>query len=244
MCGLGCRCGGCIYLKNRMLEQRLVKPPQSRHGKGRSTVYLCPGGPWGKPDQQLYVKTQEHYNCRPGWRLWQPTPTFACEARALQACHALGMSVPELVSFRSEGDVTELALGDIADAVPLNKFYMIASAGRLHSVMQELGEMVGVMHRAGWVHRALLPGHVLIQPNAQDKVWLIDFEKTRRAFFKRSFESDIERFVRHCHFLKSGYIDSFFSGYGSARPESCQDPVRKPKSLGRSSSKSDTANLI
>jgi len=216
-----------------MFEQQLVKPPQSRHGRGRSTVHLAPGAPWGMPDLQLYVKTQEDYNCRPVWRLWQSTPTFLCETSALKACHALGMNVPNLMSFRHEGDIAELVLEEISDAMPLHIFWVHASGERLNDVMFNVGHMVGLMHRAGWVHRALYPGHILIQPNAQDKASIIDFEKARRVISKRSFVSDLARFWRHCRYLKGSNIYSFFDGYGSVLPENAHDLTKQAFQIRR-----------
>lgn len=219
MSGRRSLCGAFIFCGCPMIEQQLVKLPQSRHGKGRSTVHRTLGDSWGLPNLGLYVKTQENYNCRPAWRLWQRTPTFLCEKRALINCQTLGLNVPKVLSFRTDTDIAELVVEEISDALPLQTFWLNASANRFNKVMEEVGHMVGRLHHAGWTHGALLPGHVLIQPNAQDKVSLIDFEKARRPVSKRKFDSDLGRFWRHSMYINARSVRCFCLAYDAEFPE-------------------------
>jgi len=197
-------------------EDTLVKAPQSRRGKGLSTVRRTSGAPWGMADQAVYVKTQVDYETRPAWRLWRKTPTFACEYRALQACHQLSLNVPEVVSFRTEERGAELVLAEIADAELLPEFIEHASAERAQHVLYELGRMVARLHDAGWVHGALAGAHCLVQPTADDRVWLIDFEKSRHTHRKSRCGADLQRFGRRSPYLSERQLDSFREGYASA----------------------------
>ena len=42
----------------------LVKPAQSRRGKGESVVFKGSGKPWGRDGITVYVKRQSHYHKR------------------------------------------------------------------------------------------------------------------------------------------------------------------------------------
>jgi len=95
----------------------LVKPPQSRRGKGYSVVHRVSGGAWGcDPGEIVYVKTQTGYFCRPAWRAWRLTPTLAREVRCLRACHTLGLAVPEVIAYREFDGAAELVLRSIPGA--------------------------------------------------------------------------------------------------------------------------------
>lgn len=171
---------------------QLVKPPQSRHGKGHSVVYLSSGASWGLENQRVYVKTQIDYYRRPAWRAWRRTPTFMNEYRALTACRKLGLAVPRVVSFRYEGNVAELVVQEVADSVSLDALLSLAHGERRRRVVAHLGYLVGQLHGHGWVHGSLGSPHILVQPQANDRLWLIDLEKARRS--RRLIEIDLARF--------------------------------------------------
>jgi tRNA A-37 threonylcarbamoyl transferase component Bud32 len=195
----------------------LVKPPQTRQSKGLSMVHLTSGRRWGLGDRRVYVKTQIGYCSRPSWRLWRSTPTFACEDHALSACESLGLNTPRVLSFRSLDGVTELVLEEIPDALPLPKFCARFPPGRVERMMTELGSLVGKLHEGGWTHGSIGGAHVIVQTHADDRVWLIDFEKARPAFLERQLLRDLARFFRRSPYLSRPAVDAFFTGYRSAR---------------------------
>ena len=195
----------------------LVKPPQDRHGKGLSMVHHSSGKPWGFGCDGVYVKTQYNYNCRPASRLWRSTPTFACELDALLACEELGLNTPRVLSYRDEDGVTELVLQDISNALTMPYYWAQSCNGRVERVLEKLGRMVGKLHRAGWVHGSIAGGHVLIQPQENDRVWLIDFEKAKHAFSERQMKRDLMRFLRRSPYLRPLEVDCLITGYRSVR---------------------------
>jgi tRNA A-37 threonylcarbamoyl transferase component Bud32 len=191
----------------------LVKPPQSKRGRGLSMVHLANGAAWGKSGQRVYVKTQRDYDCRPAWRGWRLTPTFVCEHRALQACRLLGLPVPEVVSLRMEEGVAELILGEIEEALSLREFFEYASDERFAAVLNRVGYLVGLLHGAGWIHGALGSAHILIQKHKNDGVWLIDLEKARRTRSKRRLQADLDRLWHRQSYLQPHHIEAFMTAY-------------------------------
>ena len=73
-------------------------------------MYLEPGDRWGRPAAQVYAKRQRAYYCRPVWRLFRRTPTLRRELRALRACCALGIPVPDVVAYHESGPEAELVI--------------------------------------------------------------------------------------------------------------------------------------
>jgi len=202
----------------------LVKPPQSRQNKGLSMVHRTSGHRWGLGSRCVYVKTQIGYDSRPSWRLWRSTPTFACEDHALKICEKLGLNTPRVLSFRSLDGVTELVLEEIPDALPLPEFCAQFPASRVERVMTEFGSLVGKLHDAGWTHGSIGGKHVIVQAHADDRVWLIDFEKARPSLLDRQLTRDLERFFRRSPYLRETEVENFFTGYRSAR-------TSRPRSL-------------
>lgn len=192
----------------------LVKPPQSRHGRGISIVHLVPGDAWGMPGRRVYVKTQFDYCCRPAFRGWRRTPTFLCEYRALSACTAMGLAVPAVVAYRQEGKVAEIVVQEIAGAVPLNTVMQQFTGARRSRVLAHFGAMVGTMHNHGWVHGALGSPHILVQPDADDRVWLIDFDKALPS--KRLIPGDLARLWRRTKHLDADDVACFNTAYNKA----------------------------
>ncbi len=180
-------------------------------------VYRTFAEPWGFVDQTVYVKTQHEYNCRPAFRLWRSTPTFEREFHALSAFRILGLNVPNVLAFRRVDGVTELVLQDISEAMDLPSYWKRYPDARVNGVLNELGRMVGVFHRAGWVHGSIGGSHVLIQPGENDRVWLIDLEKARRTRSETRKRKDLERFMRRSPYITRPQLEAFVVGYGSGR---------------------------
>jgi tRNA A-37 threonylcarbamoyl transferase component Bud32 len=172
----------------------LVKPPQSRDGRGISAVYLEPAERWGLEPGQVYVKRQEEYYCRPAWRLFRRTPTLRRELRALTACHRLDIPVPEVVRYDEQGPNAELVIAEIADSQPLGDSLKERAAER-HAILDRVAQTVARLHRAGWYHGALYPTHILVGRAPSLDVTLIDFEKARRSRYRR--REDLDRLLRY-----------------------------------------------
>jgi tRNA A-37 threonylcarbamoyl transferase component Bud32 len=173
---------------------RLVKPPQSRDGHGVSAVYLEPGDRWGRPDVRVYAKRQHAYHCRPVWRLFRRTPTLRRELRALRACRALGIPVPEIIAYRESGPEAELVVAEVRDGRALHAALADHPASR-ERILDLAADVIAHLHRAGWTHGALYPQHVLVGPAPECRVTLIDLEKARRSRLKR--RRDLDRLLRY-----------------------------------------------
>lgn len=202
-------------------RSRLVKAPQTRDGHGVSAVYVEPAGDWDAPGEQVYVKRQRHYYCRPAWRLFRRTPTLRRELRGLDACRKLGIGVPVVVSYRESGPDAELVLEEVRGTRPLAQALEQFDADR-NTILGNLAEVIGRLHRAGWAHGALYSDHVLIGPPPEHAVALIDLEKARRS--RRRRRSDLERLIRHVgDQLSNEELTTFLTRYrralaGSAPP--------------------------
>ena len=193
---------------------RLVKPPQSRDGVGVSAVYLEPGERWGRPATQVYAKRQRAYYCRPVWRLFRRTPTLRRELRALQACRARGIPVPDIVAYHESGPEAELVVEAVRDGRSLIEALAEPGADR-GRILDRSGALVGRLHRAGWVHGALYPQHLLVGPGPDYPVTLIDLEKARRNPLKR--RTDLARLQRYlAPHLRDDEADRLEAAYGAA----------------------------
>lgn len=157
-------------------------------------VFRAPGCLWRAGSREVFVKTQRDYVCHPAYRLWLPTPTLAREVRALRACRAFGLDVPAVVFYREADGVAELVVEAIDGAVNLDDALTLPSADR-ERIIGNCAHSVALMHRNGWVHGALGSEHILVQPCANERVWLIDFEKARRSRLRP--RRDLERLWRH-----------------------------------------------
>lgn len=186
---------------------------QSRRGRGNSSVWLEDAEPWGgAPATRAYVKRQTDYTCRPAWRAWQRTPLLHREYRALMACRDLGLRVPDVLHFECAGHRAVLVLAEVG-AAPLDAAITTDSVAR-SQILDALGEYLGRFHGAGWYHGALYAHHILVGPQPEHPVWLIDFEKARRA--RRRRREDLNRFWRHNRYLgstdKSRLLDAYARG--------------------------------
>ncbi len=193
-------------------ELILVKPPQSHRGKGESAVFKGSGKLWGRNAETVYVKRQRNYLRRAAWRLFLLTPLLRCEKRALVACKRLGISVPNIVSYKEEGNQIELVLSEIKDALPLS--VAIETMGAQRKVLvQNVGRMFSQLHRGQWVHGSLIDEHILVR-KSDLSVHLIDFEKATFGIVRK--QRDLDRFFRQARYLsdveKQLLIDAYRAG--------------------------------
>lgn len=195
-----------------------VKAPQQRRGRGFSVVFRAPGRLWRAPCREVFVKTQRDYFCHPAYRLWLPTPTLAREVRALRACRAFGLDVPAVVFYREVSGTAELVTEAVDDALELDQALARREADRA-LIIGNCAHSIARLHRHGWVHGALGSEHVLVQPHARERVWLIDFEKARRArpLARRSMaDRDLRRLWRHVTNVTTAEIALFDECYRRA----------------------------
>ena len=186
---------------------------QSRRGRGNSSVWLDTAENWGGGDQRrVYVKQQTDYCCRPPWRAWRKTPLLLREHRALRACQALGLAVPEVLHFECRGLSATLVLAEVEDALPLDEA-IAADPDARQSMLTNVGNYLARLHGAGWYHGALYAHHMLISNGADHGLCLIDFEKARRARRRRA--EDLNRFWRHNSYLTDPDRQIVLRAYGN-----------------------------
>lgn len=172
----------------------LVKPPQTRGGRGRSEVYLEPGERWGLAGGHVYVKRQEKYFCRPIWRFFRRTPTLRRELRALEACHRLSIPVPDVIRYEERGGKAQLVTAEVADSQPLGEA-LAADGDTRRMILRRVARALARLHRSGWYHGALYPDHILVGRTHPRTVTLIDLEKARRNRHRR--DEDLQRLLRY-----------------------------------------------
>ncbi len=177
----------------------LVKPAQSRRGKGKSVVFKGSGKPWGRNDITVYVKRQSHYLRRAAWRLYRLTPMLRCEKRALEACKVLGVPVPDIVSYKEEGDEVELVLAEIKNALSLSDA-MNSRGVQREMLIQNVGRLFAKLHKGQWAHGSLIDEHILVQMSDYS-VHLIDLEKATFGIVRK--KRDLARFFRQATYLSA-----------------------------------------
>ncbi len=190
LCG-ACTCCACQQVRSLDPPSRLIKPPQSRRGRGESSVRIECGAPWGFPNQKVYVKRQREYFCRPIWAGFRQVPTLRRELRALRACARAGINVPTVVDY-SEALETQLVLLELPQALSMDVALKSGAKPR-GTLIAKIAGCIARLHAAGWVHGSLYPDHILYSL-ADEKIYLIDFEKARRNTLKR--DSDLARLWR------------------------------------------------
>lgn len=192
-------------------EPELVKPVQSRRGRGSSfvTVSQPPAG-----GDRLFTKHQSDYWCRPVWRAFRRTPLLRRELRALRACARLGISVPVVLSYEDDGTQTRLQLAEVSQALPLDEALNAGTADR-SAIISCTAQIIGALHHAGWSHGALYPHHILIDTRTGASATLIDLEKARRNPLKRG--RDLQRFWRHAPVITDAERVLFNTEYRKAR---------------------------
>jgi tRNA A-37 threonylcarbamoyl transferase component Bud32 len=113
--------------------------------------------------------------------------------------------------------VAEIVVQEIVDAVPLNTVMQEFTGTRRSRVLERVGSMIGTMHGHGWVHGALGSPHILVQPEADDRVWLIDFDKALHS--KRLVPRDLARVWRRTKHLDADDVACFHTAYNKAMSE-------------------------
>lgn len=193
---------------------RPVKPPQSRGG-GSSAIYVEDGAPWGAGSGRVFVKRQVDYCCRPIWRGFRRTPTLRRELRGLKAGRALGVPVPTVVAYVEDGTRAELVLEALTGVLPLDQALEAANAERA-TIVRNVAEAIGTLHRGGWSHGALYHTHLLVGPPPEHPVTLIDFEKARHSRWRQ--REDLARFWRYSqNFFTRPEVARFEHHYRKAR---------------------------
>ena len=188
----------------------LIKPPQHR-GRGISTVYVDDRRNWDGQTGRVYVKRQHRYTCRPAWRGFRSTPTFARELRALTACSAFGLNIPEVIDYTQRGASAQLVIGEVKDAQSLFAALLNPAPDR-RTIISNVARCISRLHTHGWTHGALNQEHILVQPDA--KIALIDFEKARHN--PRGITADLERVWRRNPYLTVEDRQLFEEAYASA----------------------------
>jgi aminoglycoside phosphotransferase (APT) family kinase protein len=188
----------------------LVKPVQSRRGKGWSLVFIDEASNWGETTGRVYVKAQSDYKARPSWRLFRLTHRLTNEHHALEYCHQHGIPAPKIVSFRENNEIAELVLEEVADAMDLMAFVNFGNPPETErAVFDQLGRVIKKLHSLGWVHGSLGNDHILIQPD--NTVSLIDFEKAHWNPF--GVKRDLRRFWKRNPYLRAEHKDWFLASY-------------------------------
>ena len=186
---------------------------QSRRGRGNSSVWLDAAANWGGAERQrAYVKQQTDYCCRPPWRAWRKTPLLAREHRALRACQALGLAVPDVLHFECKALTATLVVAEVQDSLPLDKA-LAANPDARRLILTNVGDYLARLHGAGWYHGALYAHHMLISDTAEHTLCLIDFEKARRTRRRRG--EDLNRFWRHNGYLTDPDRQIVLRAYGN-----------------------------
>jgi len=195
------------------VSRSLLKEPNVR-GTGTSTVHTSAGTSWPEIGNNAVVtKVQSEYFCRPLWNWGRRTPLVRREHRALLACRAAGVHVPLVVDYRETPAGAELVTTLIPDALNLEVALERYPAERSR-ILYAVGCEIGKLHRARWTHGALYGAHILVCPEYDFRVYLIDLEKGRRSLRARR---DLARFQRHNAYLTEQDWVSFRQGYRLAR---------------------------
>jgi Ser/Thr protein kinase RdoA (MazF antagonist) len=92
---------------------------------------------------------------------------------------------------------------------------LLEAGQQRQALAARVGEVVGKLHRAGWVHGALYSDHVLVGNGAEAVVHLIDFEKAARNPLRRA--GDLERFWRRNDYFTDSDRLAFETAYVRAR---------------------------
>ena len=195
----------------------LVKPPQSRRTRGRSSVHIESGSAWGIEECRVYVKRSTDYICRPPWRGFRATPTLLRERRALVAWRKLKIGTPEIVAYRQEGLNAVLVVREVPGTRSLQEALEMPGADR-NQIVTNLAGALARLHRAGWAHGALYSPHILVRPEEGYAVIFIDLEKAKRS--RRLRRKDLNRFWRHNRYFTALEVALFEAEYRAAREKS------------------------
>lgn len=197
-----------------------LKSPNVR-GKGISTVRRDSSDSWPEiGGNDVIVKVQRGYDCRPLWNWGRRTPVALRERRALLGCRAAGVHVPLVLEYRQTEEGAELTTTVVPDALSLD-VALERYADQRSRILANAGFEIGKLHRARWTHGALYSDHILVCPDSDFRVYLIDLEKGRRSI---RTARDLARFERYNSYLTGADLGDFRRGYESGR----QPPASAP----------------
>lgn len=188
------------------MTDRLLKAPNVNRG-GRSVVVR---GPLGSSPEvgDVISKIQDGYYCRPLWNGFRRTPLVRRELRALQAFHAAGVHVPEILSYEQSGERARLVT-QLVDGLHL-KAALDRHPDARARILINVGREIGKAHRAAWTHGALYDSHILVSPDRDFRVCLVDLEKAHRSLRMRR---DLARLVRRNPYLSALDLADVARGY-------------------------------
>lgn len=194
-------------------QPKLMKPSQTKDGLGFSVVYRDQGQAWNVADEQVFVKTQYRYYCHPMSRFGIRMPMLRRELIALRAFRQIGIDVPRVIFYRELGDMAELVISGIAGSFPLDEALDLPAANRIQ-IIENTARVIGLLHRYGWTHGSLGNPHVLVQPDHQSRVNLIDLEKARPG--RWHIQKDLSRFLRKASCFSQAETKHFLDCYSLA----------------------------
>jgi tRNA A-37 threonylcarbamoyl transferase component Bud32 len=187
----------------------LLKSPNVR-GRGISTVRRESGDAWPEiGGNDVIVKVQRGYDCRPLWNWGRRTPVALRERRALLGCRAAGVHVPLVLDYRQTEGGVELTTTVVPDALTLD-VALERHPDRRSRILANAGREIGKLHRARWTHGALYCDHILVCPHRDFRAYLIDLEKGRRSL---RADRDLARFERYNSYLTEADLSDFRRGY-------------------------------
>ena len=193
-----------------------IEPP-NRRGLGTSSVGVVGAGAWPELGVRgrLYVKRQQAFFCRPAWNAFRRTPTLRREMRFIERTRSLGISVPTVVHYEEgSADRALLILEEVTGVADLQRATEGALPRDRREIFENVGEMLAKLHSARILHGAVYPKHLLVETAAPHRIWLIDFEKARRAPSRsRAAERDLERLLRRAPFMTDADVDVLLSAY-------------------------------
>ena len=179
-----------------------VEPPNQRRGgwSGAKRIVLTLDG----TSLRFFLKIQENHCSREWHPPFRLRPTFEQEARALIALNKLHVDVPELCYYgcrRTNGNRQALVLlPDLFEHRPLDELLETKPLkhGDRHRIFKAIGKALGRFHRVGWIHRHLIPNHILVkQQEFKTEVRIVDLEKARPMIMQsRDIIYDLARFHR------------------------------------------------
>lgn len=173
-------------------------------GSGFSAVARVSAADWPEfgSGEDMYIKKQADFYCRPSWNSFRATPTFRREVLFLQRARQAGVNTARILGY---GDIADgrvmlilAALPDVADL----ETQLTAYPGARATIISNVAETLVTLHRACISHGAVYPKHLLIGQAPDFKVTLIDFEKAREMpSAALAARGDLLRFVRRAQFL-------------------------------------------
>lgn len=171
-----------------------VEPPNERRNgwSGMMRVVVA--------DSLFYVKRQRNHLCRTlrhpfGW------PTASREWTYLKRLHALGLNAPNPV-FHGVRKTPE-GVESVLVTEELNGFKDLSEQGALSETLRvilatELGDKLGLLHRARLQHSSLYDKHIMVRWLTDvPEIALIDLEKMRARFSRgAASRHDLEQLKR------------------------------------------------